>query len=70
MPFTVLAWGLYIFISGLGGLINGKAYIQGEEGGGLKPEPTSASKQEIELLIKIRFAFYFTGFYLSFKTSK
>lgn len=30
----------------------------------------SASKEEIELLIKTRFAFNFTGFYLSFKTSK
>lgn len=32
----LLPQGLYIFISGLGGLINGKAYIQGE--GCLKPE--------------------------------
>ena len=39
--------------------------------GGLEPKTKkSSSKEEIELLIKIRFTFNFTGFYLSFKTSK
>ena len=50
-----------------------KGLYPGGGGGRGEHEPRtkkSASKEEIELLIKTRCAFNFTGFYLSFKTSK
>lgn len=58
----LLAQGLYIFISGLGGLINGKAYIQGRRidgGGGLKPEQKKRFETRNRIVDKNTFCILF-----------